>query len=301
MANWSYYCSCDVAKADRVCATVERLVEAGGLDIPVRAMGLGVTGFFAGRFSEAREFLLAFVDHPWAQVTGGPPDGWRLPNDPYVSGCAHLAATLSMAGDLEHALAVANRGLRRAAGLPYPYGAFSAAYVQSQHAFILRLAGDNEGAGEWGRRTAELGEKHGFALFLVAGGIQQSLTRVHAGDLLALEPLAAAVALWRQQLASEVWSPYLLAELAGAQATAGRRAEAYESLAQALSCASTTGADFYTAEILRIRGELRREDGDPHALADLQEAVETARRQGAAALALRAETSLQAADAVSMP
>jgi tetratricopeptide (TPR) repeat protein len=301
MANWSYYCSCDLAKADGVCATVERLVEAGGLDIPVREMGLGVTGFFAGRFAEARELLLAYIDHPWAQVTGGPPDGWRLPNDPYVSGCAHLAATLSMAGELEQADAVANRGLRRAAELPYPYGPFSAAYVQSQHAFIVRLAGENEAAGEWGRRVAELGEKHGFALFLVAGRIQQSLTRVHAGDYRALEPLAADVALWREQLASEVWSPYLLAELAGAQATAGRRAEAYESLAQALACVSATGADFYTAEILRIRGELRREDGDPRALADLQAAVETARRQGAVTLALRAEASLQAAGAVSAP
>ena len=94
-----------------------------------------------------------------------------------------------------------------------------------------------------------------------------------------------------------MWCPYLLAELAAAQAVAGRRAEAYESLDQALAYVSATGADFYTAEILRIRGELRREDGDPRAPVDLAQAVEKARHQGAVALALRAEASLQATHA----
>jgi class 3 adenylate cyclase/tetratricopeptide (TPR) repeat protein len=301
MANWSYYCSCHLAEADRICAMVERVVRASRLDIPVREMGLGVTGFFAGRFDESRELLLAFVEHPWAQTPGGPPPGWRLPNDPYVGGCAHLAATLAMTGEPEHAQAIAERGLRRAIELPYPYGPFSVAYVRSQQALVHRLAGDHDAASEAGRGTAELGEKHGFALFMVAGRIQQNLSRAYGGDLDAVEPLAADVALWRALLASEVWSPYLLAEQAGAQAAAGRRQEAYESLEQALDCVSATGSDFYTAEILRIRGELRREDGDPRAQADLREAVEKARRQGASALVLRAETSLQAAHALPAP
>lgn len=301
MANWSYYCSCDLAKADRVRETAELLVDRGGLEIPLRDMGLGVTGFFAGRFAEARDRLLAFLDHGWGQTPGAPPEGWVLPNDPFAGGCAHLAAALWMAGEPERAREVAERGLERAAGLPYPYGPFSSAYVQSQLALIDRLEGDGEAAGERGEKMAELGRRHGFDLFRCAGRIQQYLSGVYARDPDALDVVAAEVAQWQAIRASEVWCPYMLAELAAAQGFAGRRKQAYESLDQALVYARKTGAHFYTAEVLRIRGRLRREEGDPRGLGDLEKALATARRQGSPALAARVEESLQAAHALSAP
>lgn len=298
LANWSYYASCDLGEAEHVREAAERLVETGRLDIPLRDISRGVTGFFTGRFEASRDHLLAFLDHPWSATEGGPPKGWRQPHDPYVAVCAHLAAALWIAGEPGEGHEVAERGLQRAAGLPFPYGPFSDAYVRSQLAIMRRLDGDLDGAAEEGRAMAEIGERHGFPMYVIAGLIQQGLSRVHAGDLEALAGVEAGVFQWCELLAVEVWCPYFLTELAAAQAAAGRRAEAFASLERAQAYARSTGAVFYTAELLRVRGQLRREDGDPRGLDDVREAVETARRQGAVAFVARAEASLQAAHAL---
>src|SRR5262249_21186186 len=108
--GWTYYCSCDLAQAERVCDTLERA--AAGMDVPARELGRGVDAFFRGRFAESCELMRAFLDHPWA-TTGRPPAGWPLPNDPFVSVSAHLTAALWLTGDPEGARAVAERALER--------------------------------------------------------------------------------------------------------------------------------------------------------------------------------------------
>lgn len=298
LASWSYYCSCDLVEIERVRQTIRRQVAGGALEVPLRTLDAGITAFFEGRLGQARELLPAFLDQPWGHAEGAPPPEWLLPHDPYAAASAHLVATLAMVDEPERARAVFERGLQRAAGLQFPFGPFSAAYVHSQLAFIRRLEGDLQGAAESGAQMRAIGRKHGFALFTVAGEIHQALSRVHAGEFDALDVAATGVAQWRALLAAEIWCPFLLAELAAAQALAGRRADALASLEQALATADSTGAQFYTSEVLRLRGELRLQDGDPRGLADLREGYDLARRQGAVVLAARAEASLQAAHAL---
>ena len=60
-----------------------------------------------------------------------------------------------------------------------------------------------------------------------------------------------------------MWSAYLLTDLAVAQASPAGARSALRSVEEALAVAAATGGDFYTAEALRVRGELRWEDGDP--------------------------------------
>jgi hypothetical protein len=62
---------------------------------------------------------------------------------------------------------------------------------------------------------------------------------------------------------------------------------------QALISANSTGTHFYTAETLRLRGELREEQGDAGGEADLRRALELARRQGARTLEDRVLVSLE--------
>jgi hypothetical protein len=144
-------------------------------------------------------------------------------------------------------------------------------------ALIARLEGDHERALAHARRVSPPDR-----------AIHEGLSRVRLGDPVALDDLEAAVA-----QATGPWSAWWLTELAGAQAHAGRRTAAYESLQAALS----PGPGLATAEALRLRGELRCEDGDEDGLDDLRAAVETARRQGATALEARALASLRAAEA----
>jgi class 3 adenylate cyclase len=296
--GWTYYCSCDLAQAERVCETLERV--AAGMDVPARELGRGVDAFFRGRLAEGCALMRAFLAHPWA-LNGRPPAGWPLPNDPFVSVSAHLAAALWLTGDPDAARAVADRALDRLAELEFPYGPFSAAYLHSHLALIKRLEGDHEGALMHAREMKAAGERHGFALFIVGGVIHEGLSRIRAGDPVVLDELVESVAQWRELLAAEVWSAYFLTELAIAEAYAGRRTAAYESLREALAVATATGAEFYSAEALRVRGELRWEDGDEGGLDDLRAAVETARRQGATALESRALASLRAAEALTTP
>jgi hypothetical protein len=168
---------------------------------------------------------------------------------------AHLALALWITGDPEGARAVAE-----------PEAACVIARLEGDHARALGHARD-------------VGERR---------AIHEGLSRVRLGDPVALDDLEAAVA-----QATGRWSAWFLTELAGAQAHAGRRTAAYESLEAALAL----GAGFVTAEALRLRGELRCEDGDEDGLEDLRAAVETARRQGATAFEARAVASLRAAEA----
>jgi class 3 adenylate cyclase len=294
--SWSYYAfSGNLGEADSVCATMRRVVDSGGLRIPVEEMGMGVVGFFRGHFGQARRMLEAFVAHPWAGSDGRPPAEWPLPNDPLTSVCAHLIPLLWIDGQRQAAAAMGDRALDRAVGLGFPYGPFSVGYVKSLLTMVRRLDGDHAGAARLAVELIELSERHGFTLWGLAGAIQHGIGEVQAGNHTALDLLASHVATWRLVLVAEVWTPYWLTELAVAQRAAGRAEDALHSLDEALAVAAGTGSDFYSSETLRVRGELRRERDDRGGLADLRAAVEWARHQGAPAFQSRAAASLRGA------
>ena len=102
---------------------------------------------------------------------GAPP--WPLPNDPFVSVSAHLAATLWITGDPKARARVADAGWT---GCPtgFPVGPFSAAYLHSHLALIKRLEGDHARRAVHAREMAAAGERHGFVLFMVGALIHES-------------------------------------------------------------------------------------------------------------------------------
>jgi hypothetical protein len=246
---------------------------------------------------EATSHMEAFLEHPWASPPGAPPADWPMPNDPFAAISAHLLVALWLRGDPEGAQLRADAALERVAGLAFPFGPFSACYVKSQLAVIRRLEGDHVGAAEIAAEMIELGDRHGFVLWTLAGHIQLQLTQVHLGVVDALEPLLMAIAQWRTALSAELWTPYWLTELAAAQRAAGLYAAAHASLDEALAVAAATGSDFYSAETLRMRGELRCGAGDQDGLADLRSAERKAGEQLATALQARAAGSLELAEA----
>ena len=283
----------DLVDAHRVCDTMCRVVDEVGARLPASDFARGVVSFCDGRFDDAEQHMRSFVEHPWASPAGTPPPGWPLPNDPFVAISSHLYVTRWVRGDRPGAQACADAALERVAGLPFPYGPFSACYLDSQFAIVRRLEGDHAAAAAIAAKMIEVGDRHGFVLWTLAGAIQCGLTAVHMGEHAALEPLEMAVGQWRDLLSAELWTPYWLTELAAAQDAAGQVQAARASLDDALGVAAATGCDFYTAETLRIRGALRCRHGDRGGLADLHGAVRKARDQGATTLQTRAATALE--------
>lgn len=283
----------DLVEAHRVCDTMCRVVDEVGARLPASEFARGVVSFCDGRFDDAEQHMRSFLDHPWASPPGTAPPQWPLPNDPFVAISSHLYVTRWLRGDPHGAQACADAALERVAGLPFPYGPFSACYLDSQFAIVRRLEGDHAAAAAIAAKMIEVGDRHGFVLWTLAGIIQAGLTAVHLGEHAALEPLELAVGQWRELLSAELWTPYWLTELAAAQDAAGQADAAHASLDDALAVAAVTGCDFYTAETLRIRGVLRCRDGDRGGLADLHDAVRKARDQGATALQTRANRAFE--------
>lgn len=292
--SWSYHAFLgELDEADRVCDTMRRVVQDDGVPIPIWEMGTGVVGFFRGEFAQSQQLMGACAEHPWPRTEGRPPEDWPLPNDLLAAVRAHLVPTLWMRGERQAAFDMAADALHRADGLDFPYGPFSLGYVKSLLAVARRLDGDHDAASVLAREMMQLGERHGFVLWGLAGAIQYGISDVHAGNLDAVDGLADNIGIWRHGLAAEVWTPYWLTELAVAQRLAGRADAALRSLDDAIEVSTRTGSRFYLAETLRVRGVLRHETGDPRGRDDVREALELARRQQAPALAARAASSLE--------
>ena len=144
-------------------------------------------------------------------------------------------------------------------------------------------------------RGLELARRHGFrqwelTLLALLGWATAELGDAEVG----IEQAATAI----DQLAAGgngMLQHLLLGLLARAQRRAGRVEDALATVDRALRASETTGERFYEAELHRIRGELlleRQPDHPAPARACFETALLVARRQGAAALAERAEASL---------
>ena len=207
--------------------------------------------------------------HPWAQ-TRVPADGLAAPQRSVrrrlrPSGGDALDDRRARAGAREHGRA--RRWSARRAGVPAR--PLQRRLRPRQLALIMRLEGDHaRRAGvrraRWWRSASGTGSRCSSA----AGPPAGPESRPRRGPDRARRR-GAEVAAWRALLAAEVWSPYWLTELAAAQTSPAAARSAYESLDEALVVAAATGAEFYSAEALRVRGELRGEVGDPARAGDL--------------------------------
>jgi predicted ATPase/DNA-binding CsgD family transcriptional regulator len=116
-----------------------------------------------------------------------------------------------------------------------------------------------------------------------SGHVDEGLAEIRAG--LALQQSGGAVVAW----------PQFLAILADAARKAGRIEEALAAVAQGLEVAQKNGEHFYDAELYRLKGEfliMQAAADVPEAERCFLTAIETARRQSAKALELRAAISL---------
>ncbi len=266
----------------------------------------GNTLFWLGEFGLAREHL----EHAIALYQ---PDthrslAFRYGSDPKVVCLFYNALTLWLLGYPDQALRQCRQALNAAHGLPH-----SLAAAHNWLAMLHQMRGDLSASQDTAAAAVAMSRKHGFPHWLAMGRMlqgwataMQTLTgsrkRVHrwmlkdhtfpAGD--GATQLEDGLAAW-QATGSALLRPYFLSLVAEVQHKSGQLDAALHSLDQALQAVEEHGERFYEAELYRRRGEclLAREDRQTStAEACFQRASETARRQQAKSLELRAAMSL---------
>jgi DNA-binding SARP family transcriptional activator/predicted ATPase len=211
--------------------------------------------------------------------------------EPEVQYHGWAALALWFLGYPDRALERAHTGLRLAQDHLY-----SLASAQTMTAWIHQCRREYELTRQWAEVTIELATTQGFPYRVAVGRVlrgwalaaqghcQEGIADLRAG----LEACLGAGARLDQ--------PYFLALLADAYRRDGQVEEGLRALDEALALVHDSRRFFYEAELHRLRGALFLQAGAPDAGQQaeryFQEALETARRQKARALELRAATSL---------
>jgi predicted ATPase/class 3 adenylate cyclase len=247
---------------------------------------LGMTALHLGELTAAR-------DHLQRSLASYDPGKRRVPRalqDPGVACLSYSATTLWLLGYPEQAFATSREALALARTLQHP---FSLAYALNIAAAHCQRAGDPAGARAMAEHASAISAEHGIPYFGAWGPIMRgwALTqegRHQEGIELQREGLAAYVA-----TGAQLARPYFLGLLAESHGAAARPREGLAVLDEALVVANRTGEVYWNAELHRLRGELiLAEAGSAASEACFRQALETARRQQATSLELRAAMSL---------
>jgi adenylate cyclase len=205
--------------------------------------------------------------------------------DPGVGFLAYGAVTLWLLGYPDRAARAVREALDLAERLGNPFNRAQALYFCAQTHLSRR---DYRRAQELADALLLLADEHGFVLQFAGGLVLHGrciaeLGRADEG----LAEMRDGLARWRATGAVS-HRPYHLALLAEVFAGAGRRDDARAALAEAQAVAEAIGERFWDAELYRLQGDLSPA-GDAEAC--FERALDTARRQEAKALELRAAMS----------
>jgi predicted ATPase len=216
-------------------------------------------------------------------------------NDPVVGCFAYMAFALWTLGYPEQALHRSRAALSLARTLAHPYSlAVTLYHAATLHQYRREFRATQEHA----EAAIALSTEQGFPLFRAACTVLRGWARAVQGET------EEGIAEMRQCLlayrdaGAELSRSYFLVLLAEAYGQAGRAAEGLQVLAEARTLVDKNGERFWEAELWRCQGELVRHAacGVRNAVwtaeAYFRQALETARRQQAKLLELRAVLSL---------
>jgi DNA-binding NtrC family response regulator/predicted ATPase len=161
---------------------------------------------------------------------------------------------------------------------------------------VHQVRGDLDQTREWVERTLAYSVERGFPYWTALARILQSWSRgVQGPDAEAIEHIRRGLERYEATGArlGQSWFLALLGEMYG---RIGDATEGLAALAKAEKLITETGEGYYEAEIHRLAGDLRLQQGGPAAASEAEvsyrRAIEVARRQGARGWELRAATSL---------
>ncbi len=261
--------------------------------------GLGATLFVKGQFQDSDQHFKKAIeyDSPQRSTHLGVPSG----EDSGVFSLCFSAAVLWFLGFPQQASLRIDQAYRLAKQISHSFSLSSALQFR---AFLAQLSRDPASVLEYSRKDVDKARQQGSFAHLVQ-------SRIFLGWAMACVPgqnlrdIQQGIRLIRRGIAdlaaagSVTWHTYNHSLLSEACCKSGQPDAAQRCLNEALEVAERTGENFYLAELQRLCGELRlprsdQADGQSQAEAEAQfhKAQQTARRQGARILELRAAVSL---------
>jgi serine/threonine protein kinase/predicted ATPase len=250
---------------------------------------VGVPLFFMGELASARRiFEAGLAGYDPAKHR---PLTWLYGGEPAVVCHSYLAWTKWLQGYLDQAMAHSREALQMSRDVAHGQ---SQAQTLAGLALLHQYRREPQAARELAEAAIALASEQGLALWLGWGTILRGWAMTEQGQMAeGIERIRRGIDGTRQTGAG-MWQTYLLCLLAEACGRAGRAADGLALLAELPALIEATQEHFWEAEHHRLTGVLRLAQGAPAAEVEshYRRAIETAERQGAKSLALRAALSL---------
>jgi tetratricopeptide (TPR) repeat protein len=216
-------------------------------------------------------------------------------SDPQVLARTWGAWPLWLTGMPEQALRSCQEAIEIAREGRHPH---SLAHANASMAMIRLWRRERDAAAEAAEQALEICREHSFGTMAAGCTVSHSLSRIHpqASPASVEDALCdfGQAAGQLGELGGGCVRPLTLGLLAEALISVGRAEEAREAVNGALVFSGTSGAQYWEAELHRVRAGLLAATGAdaPEVNAALQRAVDVAREQGARMLELRAAVDL---------
>ncbi|HSS23106.1 MAG TPA: adenylate/guanylate cyclase domain-containing protein [Mycobacterium sp.] len=291
----NYLVRADLRRAAQVVKSLREGLDEQQWARPVIDILFGAMAYLRGDLNAAASALEAATAGGAAADKHKVDAEWLRVSEPIASGCLYLALVALLRGDLMRAEAELARSARLAEGFGFPEGPYMHAYTRSMDAWLRVEAGQLDRAAVVAADMTNEAERHGFDVWRVTGATWQAavggLAALDADDVdpTDLGAHIATIAAFLDTLRTievNIYTTVFDGVLGRLLIAAGQPETARERLDIGLSLAQDTGMCFYDAELLRLRAQTR---DDPAARqADINAALELARRQGATLFELRA-------------
>jgi predicted ATPase len=271
---------------------------------------LGTTVFYLGELAQAREHLdqgIALYDRRQHRSLA-----FLYGQDPAVTCLSYAAWALWLLGYPDQALKRCHEALALSQELSHPFTqVYALVFAAGLHGYRREAQVVQERA----EAAITLAAQQGFTFWVAMASIRRGWALAEQG-----QPEEGSAQIRQGQAAyqatgAEISRPANFAMLAEAYAKGGRAEEGLSVLAEALAAAHRTGESYYEAELYRLKGELQlrqaagrdgwhpdapgpfmgakaEEPVQTEAEAYFRQALDTARRQHAKSLELRAAMSL---------
>ncbi|HUB58022.1 MAG TPA: adenylate/guanylate cyclase domain-containing protein [Mycobacterium sp.] len=291
----AYYVSrVDLRRVEQVLESLRSGLEPGRpWFVPVIEAYGGLASLLRGEFDTARARLEAALAGLASADQHGHPE-WYVVTENQVYGYTHLAMARFMRGDLTGAETEFAQAALVREQLGFPSRYYTVGYALMLEVVMWIEADQIDRAAVLAADLSELGERHGFDVWRLAGAFFEAsvagLTAMAAdnvdqraleGHIATLTKLLDSFRVFEANLFTTAYD----AVLGRLLIAAGQPETARERLDIALALAQDTGMRFFDAELLRLRAQTH---ADPAARqADINSALELARRQGATLFELR--------------